>query len=206
MLKLSQASRTNTSVCAVIVAHPDDEILWAGGMILMNPQANWTVVSLCRKNDPDRSGKFHKVMEQLNAAGHMGDLDDQPNQEPQSISDVQKLILQLLPDRDYDLIITHDLFGEYTRNVRHEETARAVMDLWESQKLSARELWRFAYHDYGQGNLPRPISQADCKVVLPRWVWQKKYYLITKVYGFAPDSFEARTTPRTEAFWRFCAK
>ena len=29
------------NTCAVIVAHPDDETLWAGGIILMYPEANW---------------------------------------------------------------------------------------------------------------------------------------------------------------------
>jgi hypothetical protein len=36
-------------------------------------------------------------------------------------------------------------------------------------------------------------------------IWQKKYDIITRIYGFAEDSFEAKTTPRLEAFWRFGA-
>ena len=43
---------------AVIVAHPDDETLWTGGAILMHPEINWTVITLCRLSDPDRSPKF----------------------------------------------------------------------------------------------------------------------------------------------------
>ena len=35
---------------AVIVAHPDDETLWAGGTILMHPETKWTIIALCRKN------------------------------------------------------------------------------------------------------------------------------------------------------------
>ena len=34
-------------------------------------------------------------------------------------------------------------------------------------------------------------------------IWQKKYSIITEVYGFGADSFEARTTPHQEAFWIF---
>ena len=30
----------------VIVAHPDDETLWAGGTLLMHPDCRWTVVTL----------------------------------------------------------------------------------------------------------------------------------------------------------------
>ena len=32
--------------CVVIVAHPDDETLWAGGTILMNPDNDWTKTTL----------------------------------------------------------------------------------------------------------------------------------------------------------------
>ena len=33
---------------AVIVAHPDDETLWAGGTIMMGRDYNWQIISLCR--------------------------------------------------------------------------------------------------------------------------------------------------------------
>ena len=40
-------------------------------------------------------------------------------------------------------------------------------------------------------------------MLLPEHLWREKYRLITAVYGFSPDSWEARTTPREEAFWCF---
>ena len=39
---------------AVIVAHPDDETLWAGGTILSHPSWQWFIVCLCRGSDKDR--------------------------------------------------------------------------------------------------------------------------------------------------------
>ena len=63
-----------SSAIAVIVAHPDDETLWAGGTILMYPEWDWFVVTLCRANDPDRAPKFHRVLEILHAKGDMGNL------------------------------------------------------------------------------------------------------------------------------------
>ena len=57
--------------CAVIVAHPDDETLWAGGLMLMHPEVKWTVVTLCRKSDLDRAPKFFKALERLNAVGFL---------------------------------------------------------------------------------------------------------------------------------------
>jgi len=191
--------------CAVVVAHPDDETLWAGGTILMHPESEWTILTLCRKSDPDRAPKFFKVAEELNAVGAMGDLDDGPEQQPLTNRQVQHEILQNLPSTRYDLIITHGLNGEYTRHLRHEETAQAVMVLWKSGRLNAGQIWRFAYEDNERKHLPRAVENADMHIRLPEGIWKKKYDIITNTYGFKPDSFEAKTTPREEAFWCFKA-
>jgi len=189
--------------CAVIVAHPDDETLWAGGTIMMHPESKWTVVSLCRKSDRDRAPRFFQAVERLNGDGAMGNLDDEPEQLPLSNIMVQNVILTLLPSSKFDLVITHNFRGEYTRHVRHEETGKAVLALWKSGKLSAKEIWMFAYEDGRQKYLPRPVQDADLSIKLPDEIWQKKYDIIIDIYGFGADSFEAKTTPREEAFWCF---
>ena len=196
-------NRWQASDCAVIVAHPDDETLWCGATILMHPEIQWTVLTLCRMSDPDRSPKFHKVMKILNAKGIMGDLDDGPEQMPLDCHEVQCAIIELLPSSIFDLIITHGPKGEYTRHRRHEEVGKAVMALWENEKMFAKEIWRFAYEDGDGRYLPKAVQDADLKIRLPNEIWQKKYDIITKIYSFAPDSFEAKTTPRKEAFWCF---
>ncbi len=186
--------------CAVIVAHPDDETLWSGGTILMHPESSWTIVTLCRKSDPDRAPRFFRAIKELNATGAMGDLDDGPEQAPLNSREVQDTILDLLPSHKLDLIITHGPAGEYTRHLRHEETGREVLALIESERLFANEVWRFAYEDGGGQYLPRPAEDADLNIKLPDEIWRKKYDIITKIYGFGADSFEAETTPRQEAF------
>ena len=191
--------------CAVIVAHPDDEVLWAGGTILMHPGNDWTIVTACRKSDPDRSPRFSEVVSILNAAGQMGDVDDGPDQIPLDRDELETDLLSLLPVKTYDLVMTHSPQGEYTRHRRHEEVADAVISLIESKRLKARQLWLFAYTDNSRTHFPRAIDDADQTVLLPEDIWEKKYELMADVYGFSPDSWEAQTTPMCEAFWCFDA-
>lgn len=192
-----------TKTVAIIVAHPDDETLWVGGTIMSNLSWKCFIVSLCRGNDTDRAPKFYEVLKTLNAEGIMGDLDDGPDQHPLNTNDIEFKILKLLPSGQFDLIITHSQSGEYTRHLRHEETSRAVLSLWQNGRLAASELWTFAYQDGNKKYYPLAVESASVYTTLPQPIWQMKYRLITETYGFEKDSWEAKTTPVAEAFWKF---
>ncbi len=199
-----QASDKNSPrSVAVIVAHPDDETLWAGGTILAHSSWNWHIVTLCRASDPDRAPRFHRALRELGATGSMGDLDDGPEQDLLDPEAVRQTVLGLLPASHFDLIISHNPRGEYTRHRRHEEAAAAVIWLWYAGRLSAPELWAFAYEDGRKTHLPLPIADASIYTDLPEDIWHRKYGIITGTYGFTPGSFEGLTTPRAEAFWKF---
>ena len=188
---------------AVIVAHPDDETLWAGGTILSHPSWQWFIICLCRGNDKDRAPKFHKVLKILKAEGIMAALDDGPEQNPIPETEIQHTILDLLPPKHFDLVITHNPNGEYTKHLRHEEISRAVITLWHLRKISAFELWTFAYEDGKKTYFPRAIKEADIYETLPEQIWLNKYSIITETYGFDKHSWEAETTTKSEAFWKF---
>jgi len=189
--------------CLLIVAHPDDEILWAGGLMLLHPQTRWTVITTTRKSDPDRSVKFGKVMDYLGARGIMGDLDDGPEQKPLAEKEIRKTIQSLLPLDKFDLILTHSRWGEYTRHIRHEEVSRAVLAMRTTGELPGKLIWMFSYEDGGGKYLPKASRDADIQVWLPEPTWQEKYKIITEMYGFAADSFEAKCCPKQEGFWQF---
>jgi LmbE family N-acetylglucosaminyl deacetylase len=197
------SDKRNSKTVAVIVAHPDDETLWSGGTILSHPSWQWFIVCLCRGSDNDRAPKFLKAMQILGSDGIMGDLDDGPEQKPLDKNELVHAILQLLPSMHFDLIISHNPNGEYTRHIRHEEISKAVIRLWHARKISANELWTFAYEDGDKKYYPRPIETSSVYHILPEQIWLKKYSIITETYGFEKSSFEAETTPRAESFWQF---
>jgi LmbE family N-acetylglucosaminyl deacetylase len=188
---------------AVIVAHPDDETLWAGGTILEHPKDRWFVVCLCRASDSDRAPRFYNALKLLKAGGIMGNMDDGPNQLPLDEKDLENEILRLLPGTHFDLIITHASSGEYTKHLRHEEVNKAVVTLWNNEKITANELWTFAYEDDNKAYFPKAIETADIFKSLSEKIWLRKYKLITKTYGFRDSSWESQTTPKSEAFWQF---
>ncbi len=197
------ASNTGSFSAVVIVAHPDDETLWAGGEILAHPDRDWYVLSLCRASDVDRSGRFRRALEQLHATGCMADLDDGPEQYPLPPELIRETILSRLPERHFNTIYTHGPQGEYTRHRRHEEVSRAVGELWSEGQISAEEVLMFAYEDGQRSYYPRAIASAHIYQKLPDSLWQRKYDIMVNVYGFSPASWEAKTVPREEAFWRF---
>ena len=133
----------------------------------------------------------------------MGDLDDGLGQKPLDEKDVEHAILDLLPQKHFDLIISHNPSGEYTRHIRHEEVSKAVIKLWHTGKISTNELWTFAYEDGGKKYYPRPVENDTIYRTLTKRIWLKKYSIIIDTYGFEKSSFEAETTPRAEAFWQF---
>lgn len=195
--------KDSAKTVAIIVAHPDDETLWAGGTILDHPEWNCNIISLCRRSDADRAPKFFNVVHYLKADGAMGDLDDGPEQQPLPESIIENTIMALIPKNEFDILLTHNPNGEYTRHLRHEETSKAIINLWDKGQIKAQELWTFAYEDGLKQHLPKAIKTATIYTKLHGPTYQNKIKIMTELYGFRKDSWEVQTTPKAEAFWQF---
>ena len=150
----------------------------------MNPECKWTIISLCRANDTDRTPKFFNALKIYGASGAMGNLDDSPEQKPLLKEDVEESITSLLPQINYDLIVTHSPAGEYTRHKRHEETGRGVSFLWEREKITSSQLWLFAYEDDNKTHYSEAIKNADIVIELPDNICSKNIVLLRKHIGF----------------------
>jgi LmbE family N-acetylglucosaminyl deacetylase len=185
----------------VLVAHPDDEVLWCGGLLLAHRDWRVFVGCLCRGSDPDRAPKFFRVLEKLGAQGAMADLDDGPEQSPLPPQAVRDTLLSLAPEGPYDLVLTHGPRGEYTRHRRHEEVSAAVEALCREGLLKCQDRWQFAYEDGGGAFLPRAAAAASLRFELSPTLRAEKAALVTDLYGFSSESWEARAIPWVEAFW-----
>jgi len=203
MVRVSIKPQIAPKSVAIIVAHPNDETLWAGGTILSHPSWRWFIICLCRESNNDRAQRFHKALEELKAEGIMGDLDDGPEQNPLDEKMLENEIMQLLPPAHFDIIITHNPMGKNAKNVRHNELSKATIKLWGSGRITANELWTFAYENDSAENYPKPIENASIYKTLTNRIWLRKQSILKETYSLQKKNPEALNALNAEAFWRF---
>ena len=185
---------------AVIVAHPDDEIIWCGGMILQHPDWDWTVLSLSRAEDPDRSPKFNRVCHLLGVTGLISTLDDSNPPRPIDCDEeIGGRISRLLGTGRWDLCLTHGSNGEYG-HPRHMQLHNSVLDLLRESVLNCDQLWTFAYNCDAKTGKCLPADDADRLVDLTGQQLFEKKRIIRQEYGYGPDSFEVEVCINPEAF------
>jgi len=189
----------------IIVAHPDDETIWMGGFILKNSQWNWTIISLCKKNDRDRMPKFLDVCKFYKANAIISDLDDE-ELKPLPIQEVIEKIKQLIPKEKYDYIFTHGENGEYG-HLRHKEVHRAVKKMIENKDLGCEKTYYFSYKkgekstpNIPELKIPEPDENSDLVISLDKHQYINKLKLIKDFYGFKDDNFETLSCNHREAF------
>jgi glycosyltransferase involved in cell wall biosynthesis len=127
----------------LVVAHPDDEIIFCGGVMLKYPQCKWNIVSMTGEG---REQSFESSIKSLKAAGVNVVQHIILHQQPITvIAKREKIVAQAkeweeaLRTIDYhpDLVITHNSEGEYG-HAAHALLHRVVKKLFPV-------VWNFGY-------------------------------------------------------------
>ena len=186
----------------VIVAHPDDEVIWCGGLIMKNPDWDWTILSLCRADDPDRGPKFHKACKSLAVSGSISDLNDTEPLVPISPRrEIGRRIIHHVGKVKWDLCLTHGPNGEYGHQ-RHREIHKEVFSLIVDGILDCEQLWTFDYQCDAESRTCRANPRAEILIDLSEEILSNKRRIITDVYGYGEDSFECAACVSPEGFHR----
>ena len=142
--------KLKSGTALVIVAHPDDETIWMGGTILMFPNIEWIILSLCRKDDPDREPKFKKASRLYGARSLISNLeDDGVMSEKESSPEIQTRIesaLKKIKQNRFTYLFTHGYNGEYGHS-RHTGAHRMVNQMLRAKTLSAKQVFILAISD-----------------------------------------------------------
>ncbi len=180
----------------VIVAHPDDETIWMGGTLLMN-RGDWdiTILSLCRRDDPDRAPRFGKACREYWARCRMSDLEDDRLGRVGTGSIIGRVMKNA--GKRYDIVFTHGMNGEYG-HVRHRNAHRAVVKMLSGGKLSAGRIYFFSYRNTENACVAE--KKSDVFISLKPIYFQSKKKIIREIYGFEEGSFEDTCSREAEAF------
>ncbi len=162
----------------MIVAHPDDEILWGGSHLL---DGNYLVVCITAGNNHTRAKELIKAMDVTNDKCLMLGFSDKTfnrrnnwKTEDKNIEDDLEKILSL---KKWKVIVTHNPEGEYG-HIHHIMTSRIVTDIYKEKYKSNDNLYYFG--DYYKKNEIDNMS-GSLETISPK-NYETKLNIIKNIY------------------------
>jgi LmbE family N-acetylglucosaminyl deacetylase len=148
----------------MIVAHPDDEIIFGGAQLIR--EKGWKVVCVTNANNRIRAREFAKVMKSVGADYEMWNYRDTYSYKFDSKS-LKKDLRRLIEQNLFQKVVTHSVSGEYG-HPQHKVIASIV------RNLVKRDLYVFSL---GQRKLPMPLLVKKKKLLKmyssqKRTIWQ----------------------------------
>lgn len=199
-IKLMNELNLKSGRALAIVAHPDDETIWMGGTILKFKNVDWTIMSLCRADDPDRAPKFRRVSDFYGTRAIISDLEDEGIMDVEaSVPEIEERIVREIHSEGFTYLFTHGYNGEYG-HPRHQGVHRAAVKLFREGKLSAEQFFVFSYECPEGETIPVPAKDAAYQSEFSEKIYAQKKDLIEKFYGFSKESFEYRSCAPRENF------
>ena len=138
----------------MIVAHPDDDMLWGGAHAM---DGDYFIVVVTNKNNAKRSREFRNVLEE---SGNKGIILGYPDKSfgkkdswEHNKDGIRKDLEKIINYKHWDLIVTHNKDGEYG-HIHHKMTHRFVTDIFDKYKDKLNtELYYFGkYYDKSEIN------------------------------------------------------
>lgn len=132
----------------LVVAHPDDEVLWGGANLLREP--GWLVISATNRSNQSRVSEFQKTMSYFNVTQYrLYDVEDTYiDEDEEGIQQATQRVNQLfdnsefekalseLANKQWKIVLSHNSQGEYG-HIHHKKVGQLVRKYFPNAKSFA---------------------------------------------------------------------
>lgn len=118
----------------MIVAHPDDEVIWGGGHLM---DGGYLIVCITNGRNEFRAKEFMKVVEKSGNTGIILDYPDKVNGRrddwKQVYDGIYSDVNAIMEYKNWDMIVTHNKDGEYG-HLHHKIVHKIVTEIYNKDK------------------------------------------------------------------------
>lgn len=132
---------------AVVVAHPDDEVMWCGGLLARYGEKCTVICCSIPRSDPVRAWKFFDACDVFGAKTRL-----LPFTETDAAQPLQRL--DALDLSGFDCVVTHGAAGEYGHQ-HHRSLSAYVRGRWSDKT------WCFGWRPTGHGALSLYLTHRE---------------------------------------------